>query len=86
MGQLKVRFTIEHRDETDSFTSLSDLKQRSYSDLILGRLVDFERQVKQAAASQWLRQKLGTDNHPHLQITLCQQAQPMEASELMPKA
>lgn len=70
MGQLKVRFTIEHHDEQSSFTLLSDLEQQSFSELLLNRLNDFETRLKRAAADIWLQQNLGRDNHSNYQITM----------------
>lgn len=72
MGQLKVRFTIEHRDEQTSFASLSDLSQHSFSNLVLSRLNDFEIRLKRAAADIWLQQRLGRDNQQSFQITIAQ--------------
>lgn len=72
MGQLKVRFTIEHLDEQSSFTSLSSLQQHSFSELLLNRLNDFENRLKRAAAEIWLQQRLGRNNHSYYQITMAQ--------------
>lgn len=72
MGQLKVRFSIDHHDEQSSFTSLSDLQQHSFSELLLNRLIEFEIRLKHAAADIWLQQKLGRDNHSSYQITMAQ--------------
>lgn len=72
MGQLKVRFTIEHHDEQSSFTSLSDLQRHSFSELLLNRLNDFEVRLKRTAADIWLQQRLGRDNHSGYQITMLQ--------------
>lgn len=86
MGQLKVRFTIEHQDEQSSFTSLSDLKQHSYSDLILGRLMEFELHLKQAAATAWLQQTYGNDKHHHVNVTMVKEDRSSETSDCMQKA
>ncbi|QSF46527.1 hypothetical protein [Paenibacillus tianjinensis] len=72
MGQLKVRFTIEHHDEQNSFTLLSDLQEHSFSELLLNRLNDFEIRLKRAAADIWLQQKLGRDHPSNYQITMAQ--------------
>ncbi|MCJ8013383.1 hypothetical protein MUG84_16765 [Paenibacillus sp. KQZ6P-2] len=86
MGQLKVRFTIEHRDAQNSFTSLSDLKQHSFSDLVLRRLYDFENQLRRAAADVWLHQRLGKDNRFNLQVAMVQEGLTLELTEYTPKA
>ncbi|WP_256760898.1 hypothetical protein [Cohnella sp. WQ 127256] len=86
MGQLKVRFTIEHRDEQNSFSSLSDLKQHSFSELVLSRLNDFEIRLKSAAADIWLQQKLGRDNHSGFQITMAQDDTFSELTDCTSKA
>ncbi|AIQ34705.1 hypothetical protein R50345_08825 [Paenibacillus sp. FSL R5-0345] len=72
MGQLKVRFTIEHHEEQSSFSSLTDLQEHSFSKLLLSRLNDFEIRLKHAAADIWLQEKLGRDNHSSYQITMAQ--------------
>jgi hypothetical protein len=73
MVQLKVRFTIEHSKEACSFTSLSELNQQSYSDLLWNRLSDFDNRLKRAAADVWLRQKLGAEHHSSVQILIAQE-------------
>lgn len=72
MGQLKVRFTIEHHDEQSSFTSLSNLQQHSFSEILLNRLNDFEIRLKRAAADIWLQQRFGRDKYSNYQITMAQ--------------
>ena len=86
MGQLKVRFTIEHQNVQNSFVSLSDLKQHSFSDLLLDRLNEFENRLKRAAADAWLQQKLGKESHSNLQLTIVQEEHASELSECMIKA
>ncbi|MFD0620359.1 hypothetical protein ACFQZR_23110 [Paenibacillus sp. GCM10027629] len=86
MGQLKVRFTIEHHNEQSSFTSLSDLQMHSFSELLLNRLNDFEIHLKRAAADIWLQQKLGRDNHANYQITMAQNNLTSDIADGTPKA
>lgn len=73
MGQLKVRFTIEHRNEPCSFTSLNELNQQSYSDVLWSRLSDFDNRLRRAAADVWLRQKLGAEHYSGVQILIAQE-------------
>lgn len=86
MGQLKVRFTIEHQEEQSSFTSLSDLQQHSYSKLLSNRLMDFELRLKQVAADVWLRQRIGPDHTSNILITLAQEECNSELTDCMPRA
>jgi hypothetical protein len=72
MGQLKVRFTIEHHEEQSSFSSLNDLQEHSFSEPLLSRLNDFEIRLKHAAADIWLQEKLGRDHRSSYQITMAQ--------------
>lgn len=72
MGQLKVRFTIEHHEGQSSFSSLTDLQEHSFSEPLLSRFNDFEIRLKRAAADIWLQQKLGRDNSSSYQITMAQ--------------
>lgn len=72
MRKLKVRFTIEHRDEQCSFASLSELKQHSSSNIVIDRLNDFEIRLKHAAAYIWLQQRLGRDIQSSFQIAIAQ--------------
>lgn len=86
MGQLKVRFTIEHRNEPCSFTSLSELNQQSYSDLLWNRLSDFDNRLRRAAADVWLRQKLGAEYHSGVQVLIAQEARIAENTDPTTKA
>lgn len=80
MGQLRVRFSIEHNDEESSFTTLSDLKQHSFSDLILNRLTEFESQLKRTAADAWLHHKLGREINLTVQIIPASPAQDVKTA------
>lgn len=86
MGQLKVRFTMEHQDEQSSFTSLSSLQQHSFSDLLVNRLNDFEIRLKRAAAEIWLQQRLGRDNYSNYQIMVAQNHTTSDITDETPKA
>lgn len=86
MGQLKVRFTIEHHDEQSSFTSLSSLQQHSFSELLVNRLNDFEIRLKRAAAELWLQQRLGRDNYSNYQIMVAQNHTTSDITDGTPKA
>ncbi len=70
MKQVKIRFSVEHHNEQSSFTSFEELKQQSYSYLLLARIADFEQRLKRSAADVWLQQKLGASLHPPLQISI----------------
>ena len=86
MGQLKVRFTMEHQDEQSSFTSLSSLQQHSISKLLVNRLNDFEIRLKRAAAEIWLQQRLGRDNYSNYQIMVAQNHTTSDITDETPKA
>lgn len=70
MGQLKVRFTIEHEHEIFSFTSMSDLEQHSLSKPIFDRLNDFERRLKLEAGQYWISEKFGTNQHNPFELQI----------------
>ncbi|MBP1154479.1 MULTISPECIES: hypothetical protein [unclassified Paenibacillus] len=62
MGQLKVRFTIEHSSQLMSFTNRTELEKHPLSYLFITQLNEFERKLKYAAADHWLKQRLGYDS------------------------
>ncbi|WP_041613601.1 hypothetical protein [Paenibacillus sp. JDR-2] len=70
MGQLRVRFTVEHHNEQSSFTCLEELQQQTYCNLLLTKVADFEARLKRAAADVWLQKKLGALIHPPFEICI----------------
>ncbi|QAY65034.1 hypothetical protein [Paenibacillus protaetiae] len=85
MGQLKVRFTVEHHNEQNSFTCLDELRQYSYSNSLLSRVTDFEVRIKRAAADEWLRKKLVALTHP-FEISLIHKKADSTPSDLTQRA
>jgi hypothetical protein len=86
MGQLKVRYTIEHHNKPCSFSSLAELKKQSFSDLIWSRLSEFEIRLKRAAADVWLQHRLGAEHHSIVQILVAQDDRTSEITGCTPKA
>lgn len=86
MGQLKVRFTIEHQNVLSSFESISELKYLSFSESVLLQLSNLQNQLIRAAADTWLQQKFGKDSRIHFQVTTVQEDPTPEIITMTPKA